>query len=213
MSIAEVLYHPIDYSEFHLFDIWTLNNFKDFVDHLDLSSFMNVWSMNNFKDFMDDMANGLFHPLALFDSKNLSVFKQYMDGIDNIMITLINNIMMIFNKLLYFTRVRPVELINNHRASFCETLPRTETLDFSVLANNHPFTIVYCSLWFSHRLEALEKFIMLPYVLFQAMNDKFNQFFPLHHQVEAEENVIQLVQDQPLEAKEEVVQKVQDQPV
>ena len=152
MSIAEVLYHPIDYSQFHLFDIWTLNNFKDFVDHLDLSNFMNVWSMNNFKDFMKKITDGLFQPFAFFDTKSLSVFKEYMDGLDNIVITLINNIMMFFNQLLYLTRVRPIELINNHRADYCEGLPKTETLDFSVLANNHPFTIVYCSLWFSHKL-------------------------------------------------------------
>ncbi len=38
------------------------------------------------------------------------------------------------------------------------------------------------------------------------MTDKFNQLFPLHQQVEAEEDVVQLV---PVKAEEEVVQSIQ----
>ena len=44
---------------------------------------------------------------------------------------------------------------------------------------------------------------MLPYVLVQAVTDKFKQLFPLHQQVEAEEDVVQLV---PVKAEEEVIQ-------
>ena len=47
---------------------------------------------------------------------------------------------------------------------------------------------------------------MLPYVLVQAVTDKFKQLFPLHQQVEAEEDVVQLV---PVKAEEEVVQSIQ----